>query len=276
MLKFLVISVSCAWLGVALLIYFYQARLIFHPTRELTASPADQGLAYVDAAIPSADGETLHGWFVPHPQAAGSVLFLHGNAGNISDRPLTLKLLHAMNLNVLLLDYRGYGRSSGQPSALGTFADARAAWDYLIREQNQNDRDIIIYGRSLGGAVAIELASHTTPRAVIVESTFTSLADMAADVYPYLPTRLLLRHRYPTIKTITQLKVPLLIAHSDDDELIPPQHGQRLFEAATSPKQFYRLSGSHNQAFIETGQTYYEAMQRFIVATRTIGAIDAD
>ncbi len=276
MLKFLTISVACAWVGVSLLIYFYQARLIFHPTRELTTTPADQGLAYVDAAIGSTDGETLHGWFVPHPRAAGTVLFLHGNAGNISDRPLTLERLHAMGLNVLMLDYRGYGRSTGQPSAKGTIVDARAAWHYLIQEQNQRAKDIIIYGRSLGGAVAIELASQTSPRAVIVESTFTSLSDMAADIYPYLPTRLLLRHRYPSVTTIAKLEAPLLIVHSDDDELIPPQHGQRLFDAATPPKQFYRLTGSHNRAFIEAGDTYYETMQRFIVATQTSATIDAD
>ena len=268
MMKFLIISASCAWLGVMLFVYFYQACLIFQPTRELLTTPADQGLAYVDATITSADGESLHAWFVPHPEARATVLFLHGNAGNISDRPLTLTHLHAMQLNVLLLDYRGYGRSSGIPSARGTLADARAAWDYLITEQNQNDSDIVIYGRSLGGAVAIALASRTNPLAVVVESTFTSLASMASDIYPFLPTRLLLRHRYPSVQSIAEISSPVLVAHSDNDELIPPSHGQRLFQSAAAPKQFYRLNGSHNEAFIASGQPYYDAIAHFIDTAR--------
>ncbi len=264
MAKFLIISVSCAWIGISLFVYFYQSRLIFFPRQELTATPTDQGLAYVDVAIPTTDGEVLHAWFVPHPAASASVLFLHGNGGNISDRPLTLARLHEMELNVLMLDYRGYGRSTGKPSAQGTFLDAQAGWNYLINEHNEHPDNIVVYGRSLGGAVAVELASRTNPRALIIESTFTSIADMASDIYPYLPTRMLLRHKYPSIKTIARISAPLLIAHSADDELIPPQHGQRLFEVAPEPKQFYRLVGSHNQAFIASGQMYYDTLSQFI------------
>jgi len=274
MVKFLIISVSCAWLGVSLFIYFYQTRLIFQPSQELTSTPADQGLAYVDAAIRTRDGVMLHGWFVPHTTPSGTVLFLHGNAGNISDRPLTLARLHEMRLNVLMLDYRGYGHSRGSPSAQGTFADARAAWDYLINYQDLQPSEIIIYGRSLGGAVAIELGSHTQPRAVIIESTFTSIADMAADIYPYVPTRLLLRHKYPSIETLATINSPVFIAHSEDDELIPPSHGQRLLQLAAEPKQFYRLTGSHNQAFVESGQVYYDALRQFIDRTRSDPGID--
>ena len=159
-------------------------------------------------------------------------------------------------------------RSSGIRSARGTLADARAAWDYLITEQNQNDSDIVIYGRSLGGAVAIALASRTNPLAVVVESTFTSLASMASDIYPFLPTRLLLRHRYPSVQSIAEISSPVLVAHSDNDELIPPSHGQRLFQSAAAPKQFYRLNGSHNEAFIASGQPYDDAIAHFIDTAR--------
>ena len=274
MAKFVIISVGCAWIGISLCIYFYQSRLIFHPTRELTTTPTDQGLTYVDAAIPTADGELLHAWFIPHAAASASVLFLHGNGGNISDRPLTLARLHAMGLNVLMLDYRGYGQSTGVPSARGTFADARAGWNYLIEEQDVHPNSIIIYGRSLGGAVAIELASQTNPRAVIVESTFTSIAAMASDIYPYLPTRMLLRHKYPSIDTITRIKAPLFIAHSDEDDLIPRQHGQRLFQVAPEPKQFYRLVGSHNEAFAASGEAYYDALKQFVDRSHGDSVID--
>ncbi len=274
MAKFLIISISCAWIGVSVFVYFYQSRLIFHPTHDLSTTPIDQGLAYADVTIPTADGEMLHSWFIPHATARASVLFLHGNGGNISDRPTTLARLHEMQLNVLMLDYRGYGRSTGEPAAQGTFLDAQAGWDYLINEQNQLPDNIVIYGRSLGGAVAIELASRTHPRAVIIESTFTSTADIASDIYPYLPTRILLRHEYPSIKTIAHISAPLLIAHSADDELIPPKHGQRLFEVAPEPKQFYRLVGSHNQAFIASGQSYYDALSEFIQRSGGSSVID--
>lgn len=274
MAKFLMISVSCAWIGIAVFVYFYQSRLIFLPNKELTTTPTDQGLAYVDVAIPTTDGEVLHAWFVPYPTASASVLFLHGNGGNISDRLLTLARLHEMQLNVLMLDYRGYGRSTGKPSAQGTFLDAQAGWNYLINEQDEQRDNIVVYGRSLGGAVAVELASRMRPRALIIESTFTSIADMASDIYPYLPTRMLLRHKYPSIKTIVRISVPLLVAHSTDDELIPLRHGQRLFEVAPEPKQFYRLVGSHNQAFTASGQTYYDTLSQFIHGAGDDSVID--
>ena len=272
--KTLIISVSCAWLSLAAWVYFYQSRLIFLPATELTATPADQGLAYEDATIQTADGERLHGWFVPHPAATGTVLFLHGNAGNISDRPLTLARLHELRLNVLMLDYRGYGSSSGRPSVPGTFADASAAWRYLTIDRGQRPSDIIIYGRSLGGAVAIELASRIQPRAVIIESSFSSLREMASEIYPYLPIRLLLRHEYPSSETIKRLTAPVLIAHSEDDELIPFHHGQRLLDNAPIAKRFYRLSGSHNQSFVQSGTPYYRALGDFIDAARVDPVID--
>jgi uncharacterized protein len=266
MVKILIISVGCAWLVLALFAYLFQHHLLFQPTRELGPTPAAQGLAYEDVTIASADGERLHAWFIPHPSAAATVLFLHGNAGNISDRPLTIARLHDLELSVLMLDYRGYGRSSGHPSERGTYADASAAWRYLIIERKQDPGDVIIYGRSLGGAIAIELASRTTPRAVIVESTFSSIADIADEIYPYLPTRLLLRYEYPSSETIKRLTAPVLIAHSEDDEMIPFGQGQLLLHNAPAPKRFYRLRGSHNQAFVQSGQSYYRAIEQFITA----------
>jgi len=266
MAKFLIISVSCAWLGVVAWVYFHQSRLVFLPTSKLIATPADQGLAYEDVTIRTADSEQLHGWFVPHPTATGTVLFLHGNAGNISDRPVTLARLHELRLNVLMLDYRGYGLSSGRPSVPGTFTDASAAWRYLTIDRGKQPSDIILYGRSLGGAVAIELASRVRPRAVIIESSFSSLGAMAAEIYPYLPIRVLLRHEYPSSETIKRLTAPVFIAHSEDDELIPFHHGQRLLDNAPMPKRFYRLRGSHNQAFVQSGAPYYRALGEFIDA----------
>lgn len=273
-MKLLVISVACVYLGGITLVYFYQSRLIFQPTRELSASPADQGLAFQDVYLATDDGQRLHAWFVPHPAAAATVLFLHGNAGNIADRPLTLARLHELRLNVLMLDYRGYGASTGAPSETGTYLDADAAWRYLTGDRAERPQDIIIYGRSLGGAVAIELGARTRPRAVVVESSFASLAELAAEVYPYLPTRLLLRHEYPSIETIKRITAPILIAHSEDDELIPFRHGRALIDNAPAPKHFYRLRGSHNEAFVVAGEAYYRALGEFINAAGGSAAID--
>ncbi len=274
MVKLLIISVSCAWLGVALLVYLLQTQLIFRPTRALHATPAALGLGFEDAYIPTADGQRLHAWFVPHTAASATVLFFHGNAGNIADRLTTVARLHELGLNVLMLEYRGYGLSSGRPSERGTYADATGAWRYLTVERQHQPSDIIIYGRPLGGAVAIELASRTAPRALIAESTFTSVADIAAEIYPYLPTRLLLRYEYPSVDHIQRVSAPILIAHSEDDELIPFRHGQRLLHSAPDPKRFYRLRGSHNEAFVRSGHAYYRFLDQFVGRAATDGSHD--
>jgi len=264
MLKTLLISATCGWLALAAYVYVWQARLVFHPARGLATNPGELGYAYEDVMLTTADGVRIHGWHVTQAGARFTVLFLHGNAGTIADRPRTLARLHELGANVLAIDYRGYGNSEGSPDENGTYADASAAWTYLTETQGIAPADIVIYGRSLGGAVALELATRVVPRALIVESTFSSLADMAREHYPYLPTGLLLRFKYPNLDHIRRVRAPILVAHSDADALIPIAQAERLFAAAPEPKQFYRLRGGHNEGFVLAGQAYYDTLGEFI------------
>ncbi len=273
MLKTLLISAACGWLALSAYVYFWQARLVFHPTRGLSTNPGELGYTYADVLLDTADGVRIHGWHITQPGAGFTVLFFHGNAGTIADRPLTVARLHELDANVLTIDYRGYGNSEGAPSENGTYADASAAWTYLTDTLGLAPDDIVIYGRSLGGAVALELAARVTPRALIVESTFSSLAEMARVHYPYLPAGLLLRFKYPSLEHIRKVRAPILVAHSETDALIPFAQAERLFAAAPGPKQFYRLHGGHNDAFVQAGQPYYDALGDFIARAARLTAV---
>ena len=171
---------------------------------------------------------------------------------------------HRLGLSVFIFDYRGYGQSKGRPTERGTYVDAEAAWRYLVEELRINPNQIIIFGRSLGAAVASWLAQNQAPGALIVESAFTSLPDIAATIYPYLPVRLLLRFKYNTVEYITQVDRPVLVVHSRDDEMMPFSHGQRLFEEAREPKRFLEITGTHNEGFIMSGERYEEGLKMFI------------
>src|SRR5262245_46041302 len=217
------------------------------PGRALTATPADIGLAFEEARIMTADGLELHGWYVPAEPDASVVLFCHGNAGNISHRLERLQFFHDMGLAVLLFDYRGYGKSQGAPDELGTYRDAQAAWDFLTHTKGISSAHIVIFGESLGGAIAAHLARDVTSAgALILASTFTSAPDLASEFYWYLPVRLLARFQYPTAEYVSQVRVPTLVIHSQDDEIAPFSHGRKLFERAAGPKAFLEISGDHN------------------------------
>ena len=200
----LVTLLAVLYVALGLVLYLFQGSLVYLanlPGRALQAAPTDIGLDFEDVTIGTADGERLHGWFVPAPGARGTLLFFHGNAGNISHRLESIAIFHGLGLDVLIIDYRGYGQSSGSPSEAGTYADAQAAWKYLVEERGLPPDRIVVFGRSLGGAVGAWLASPRgggrQPAALIIESAFTSGADMARRLYPVYPARLLTRLRYP-------------------------------------------------------------------------------
>ena len=242
-----------------LYLYFNQANLLYLPNlggaiNNLT--PTDAGLKYDDATLTTDEGLRLHAWYVPAAAERGVILFCHGNAGNISNRLATVKLFNDLGFSSLIFDYRGYGRSEGKPSELGTYRDAEVAWQYL-RQRGYAEDKIIIMGRSLGAAVAAELAQRHTPKAVVLESTFTSVPDVAAEHYPLFPVRWLSRFQYNTLSYLAAINAPILIVHSRDDEIIPFSHGQRLFEAAKPPKQFLELRGGHNDGIYVSGIEYY-------------------
>jgi fermentation-respiration switch protein FrsA (DUF1100 family) len=251
----------CAYL------FFMQASLIYYPnlpSRELTASPADIGLEYESITITTSDDIRLHGWFVPADKARGVLLFFHGNAGNISHRLDTLELFHTLGLSSLIIDYRGFGQSQGKVTEQGTYLDAEAAWQYLTRERNIAADKIVIFGRSLGGSIAAYLAARQEPGGLILESSFTSIPDMGAHLYPILPVRLLSRFRYDTKEALQSVTCPVLVIHSPDDEIIPYKNGSILFEAAKEPKSFLEIRGGHNDGFLPSGKLYIEGLDNFI------------
>jgi len=245
-------------------LYIFQSYYVYYPEGTLSADPGTIGLQFESVYFETADGVKLSGWFIPCDNARGVVLFCHGNAGNISHRLDSIQIFHRLGLDVFIFDYRGYGQSEGRPTEQGTYEDARAAWRYLIEERQVNPNEIIVFGRSLGGAVASWLAQSHTPRVLILESTFTSLPDVAATLYPYLPVRLLLRFKYDTAEYLSRVDCPVLIVHSRNDEIMPFNHGSRLFEMASEPKEFLEITGTHNEGFITSGKHYEEGLNAFI------------
>jgi fermentation-respiration switch protein FrsA (DUF1100 family) len=248
-------------------IYVMQPRLIYYPdlpTRELTATPVRIGLEYEAVTLHTDDGLNLSGWFIPHPAARATLLFFHGNAGNISQRLESIRLFHELALAVFIIDYRGYGQSEGSPTEAGTYRDAAAAWRHLVGERRLAPHEIVVFGRSLGAAIAAELASHTQPGALIVESAFTSVPNMAARVYPWLPVRWLSRYRYDTQQSLQAITCPLLVIHSREDDVIPYAEGEQLFAQAREPKQFLELHGGHSDGFLVSRETYVRGIDDFL------------
>ncbi len=253
-----------AYAAVMGLIYLTQSSLLFLPDGKVSATPAQIGLAFSDVSVTTEDGERLHGWLVKAARARGTLLFFHGNAGNVSHRLESLRLFNRLGLDVFIVDYRGYGRSTGRPSEQGTYRDARAAWDWLVRERGESPRRIILFGRSLGAAVAVDLASEKRGAGLILESGFTSVPDLAAEIYPWLPVRLLSRFHYDSLSKIGRVGQPLLVLHSPDDEIVPYRHGRRLFEAASEPKRFQQMTGGHNDGFLRSGDGYLRGLKGFV------------
>ena len=241
-------------------------RLIFHPSKEIVRTPLDVGLEYQDVYFTTADNARLNGWFIPHPQAGATLIWFHGNAGNIADRVDNIKLLHdKTRVSIFIFDYRGYGRSPGSSSEATTYLDGEAAMNFVRSQLSVGSKNLVIFGRSLGAAVAAEMATRYDSRAVILESPFVSIREMAKVILPVLPIGPLLSAKFDVIDKVGKITVPLLVLHGDQDEIIPFEHGQKVFAAAREPKQFYRISGAgHNDTFITGGNRYYERLRSFI------------
>lgn len=249
----------------AALLYFYQSSFIYYPERQWVATPDQFGLSYESVTFGTTDGVTLSGWYVPAERARGVMLFFHGNAGNISHRMLSMQIFNRLRFDIFIFDYRGYGKSEGRPNEIGTYRDAEAAWYYLVRQRNIDPSKIVIFGRSLGAAIASYLAAKHTPRALIVESAFTSVPELAARFYPFMPVRWLTRFHYATKEHLPNVTCPVLVVHSREDDIVPFDHGRALFEAARSPKDFLGINGGHNDALLITGGRYEQGLDRFLV-----------
>lgn len=262
MLLWPVIVVIGTLLFICVALYFYQSKLVFYPVREFAVTPDQLDLPYDDVYINVSPKERIHGWYFPanNPNADKSgpvVLFCHGNAGNISHRLETVELILSLGANILLFDYRGYGKSDGSPSEDNIYADAEACYNWLVEHNGVPPEKIILFGRSLGGAVAVELARRVKCGGLVVESSFTSAKEMSKRMFPFIPIKYLLKYRFDSIGKISSLSSPILITHSSDDEIIPFEMGQRLFAVANQPKRFVTLHGGHNEReyFSDTNYT---------------------
>lgn len=252
-----------------LLIVFYarwfEKSSIYFPYRGIETTPGDANMAYEDVYFEAADGTRANAWFIP---AAGSaratVLFCHGNAGNISHRLEIIRMLHSLGLNVFIFDYRGYGKSGGSPSEEGTYLDALAAYEYLRARDDVDKENIVVHGKSLGAAVAVDLATKVSAKAVIAESGFTSVPDIGKEIYPFLPMDLMTTIKYDTKSKIGRLDMPLLIIHSTEDEIVPYHHGKELYERATEPKELYSMKGGHNEGILVYSDEYLRRIDDFL------------
>lgn len=261
-----VIRIALAvYVGLCVLLVFRQKTYIYIPGKDMAFSPLDVGLEFEAVNLQTVDNESLVAWYVSAEEPdAKTILFCHGNAGDLGSRVDAMRTLHDLGFNIFFFDYRGYGHSTGSPTEGGTYQDARAAWAYLVKERGVPAEKLVIYGRSLGGAVAVRLASEVGAVALVLDSTFSSARDMAAGMFPLLPSRLLCRYRYNSHALIDSVNMPVLIAHSREDEMIPFTMGQRLFAKAREPKVFYEGHGGHNEGILESDAEYQRILKAFV------------
>lgn len=261
-LGFLLIAITL--LVLAIWYYLRQPAMIFFPSQTHIATPSEWGLTYEDVELVSEDGIKLHGWYLPYEGSSRTLLLLHGNAGNISHRGDSLQIFHRLGLNVLIIDYRGYGKSEGDPDEEGLYRDARAAWQYLEAEHEESMGKVVIFGRSLGGAVAAKLASEVQPAGLILESSISSARDFAATMHPLLPYLNYIRYDFDAAEAVRKVYSPLLVLHSQEDEIIPFELGKKIYQSANEPKYFQPLQGNHNSGFLQSQPQYELVLLHFL------------
>ena len=243
--------------------------LAFFPTREITNTPDDLGMPFEEVYFPAEDGTQLHGWFVPG-KGDDTIVWFHGNAGNISNRVYNIMLMNVqLGANLFIFDYRGYGLSEGKPSEKGMYSDGEGVLEYL-RSRDDIDHDrLVLFGRSLGGCIVAELAMRHDFKAVIIESSFTSVDAMSRYTRPlltrFMPTRLLVKSRFDSVMKMPRIHSPIMIVHGDRDVTVPIQMGRELFDAANEPKRFYEIVGAtHDDTHMVGGKPYFAALKEFI------------
>ncbi len=269
MLWTILVTIFIAYWVLGTILYFMQHSFTYHPVREVSYSPAELGLDFEKVILRTADGLKISGWYVPAENAKFTVLFCHGNGGNMTHRLDSINLINELGLNCLIFDYRGYGSSEGKPSELGTYHDAEAAYAWLRQEKRVGSENIILFGRSLGASVASYLAQNYEVRGLIIESGFTSYADIGQKFYPYMPVRLFARYSYKTEDYIKKIDCPILIIHSRNDEIIPFEFGLRLYDTAKEPKEFVEIFGSHNDGFLHSAEIYKKGWQQWLEFVKT-------
>lgn len=272
MLIYLCVVLFIVYWGWGVVLYIMQPKFLYGPVREVLYTPGQLGLDFEDVAFKSADGLKLSGWYIPANDSKFTVLFCHGNGGNMAHRLDSINSFHDLGLNCFIFDYRGYGHSQGKPSEEGTYLDAEAAYKWLTEEKKTPAENILIFGRSLGGSVATKLASRVKAGALIIESTFTSYADIGKKFYPYMPVRWFARFSYRTIDFIKDVHCPVMLVYSRNDEVVPFEFGLELYEAANEPKEFVEIFGSHNDGFLVSGEIYKEAWAKWLKFLKEYGS----
>ncbi len=254
-----VLYLLCAYVGLAVMLMFLENRLLFHPTTvgqswiDPPAAPSGRTRpmpTITDVTLTAKDGTKIHAWWCTSKDAKGAMLYCHGNAGNLSHRGVSIIKLHdILGVSVLIVDYPGYGKSAGSPSEAGCYAAAEAGYDWIIGEQKIPAQKVLLYGASLGGGVITEVACKRDHRALILVKTFTSVPDVASEMFWWLPvpTRVLVRNRFESKNKLKSCNRPIFIGHGTTDEIIPYSHGERLFASANEPRQFHTMHGAgHN------------------------------
>ena len=241
-----------------------EQKSLYHPYKEIPETPRNLGIAFEDINFKTADGQLLNGWFVPAKGAKVTVLYCHGNAGNMYHRLHKVKFFHEMGVNFFIFDYRGYGKSTGKPNEKGLYKDAQAAYDYLVSRNDVDKNKIVVYGKSLGGPIAADLCVNRKASALILEGSFASVALRAQQLYPFLPMKFLISQKYDTMAKVKNLRIPKLITHGRQDEVISFHHGEILFSAAAEPKQFLPFDGSHNDDVYVISSAYKDELLKFL------------
>ncbi len=273
LLATIVVIVILFFVSTTVYVAMGQSKYIYSPDKNIAFTPKAVGLEFEDVSLDTEDGEMVKAWFVPcvvnGESAKQTVLFCHGNAGDMGDRVGSLQTFNKLGFNVLIFDYRGFGESSGKPTEEGTYIDVMSCWDYLVDDRKISPKNIIVFGRSLGGAVACWMAAHADPAALVLESAFASIPAMAHETFPWLPVSLFCRFKYDNVVNVTKIHCPVMVAHSKADRVIPYKQGYRVFEAANEPKQFVEISGGHNGGGMDSNAHYQEALVKFVAEKKS-------
>lgn len=258
------VVVFIAYWGLGVVLYFMQPKFLYTPMHEIPYTPAELDLEFENVAFKSSDGLRLNGWYIPVKDSQFTVLFCHGNGGNMMHRLDSINIFYNIGLSCFIFDYRGYGHSQGKPCEEGTYLDIEAAYTWLTRKKKVSPDSIVVFGRSLGGSIAAYLASKVKVKALVVESTFTSYVDIGRKFYPYMPVRWFASFSYRTIDYIRDVTCPVMLVYSRGDEVVPFEFGLELYEAANEPKKFVEISGNHNDGFLVSGEIYKEAWTKWL------------
>jgi len=244
-------------------IKYLENRSVFFPTKNIEFTPEQINLSFEDIYIDTKDRLKINGWFIPGGNVKYTLLFCHGNAGNIGDRLDKISLLHGLGMNIFIIDYRGFGRSQGRVSEDSIYLDAKAAYDYLLNSRKIKREHIILYGESIGSAVVIDLAAKEKIGGLIVEGAFSKGRDIAEKIYPFLPA-FLFSNKFDSLEKIKKVNAPKLFIHSENDEMIPLSLAEKLYHAAPQPKRFVKIIGGHNTAFLDSQPVFLAAVGSFI------------